>query len=72
MQGVANLAGFIRIPQRDILFVVLENGISPETKKQRTPAFSADFLTRLITTVEQQAQTNQTSTKELNTVKLID
>ncbi len=42
-------------------------------KKQRTPAFSADFLTRLITTtVEQQAQTNQTSTKELNTVKLID
>ncbi|WP_284198809.1 D-alanyl-D-alanine carboxypeptidase/D-alanyl-D-alanine endopeptidase, partial [Shewanella decolorationis] len=32
MQGVANLAGFMRLAQRDILFVVLENGISPETK----------------------------------------
>lgn len=70
MQGVANLAGFIRIPeQRDILFVVLENGISPETKKQRKPAFSADFLTRLMATVEQQTHTSQTSVKELNTVK---
>ena len=67
---VANLAGFIRRPeQRDILFVVLENGISPETKKQRKPAFSADFLTRLMATIEQQAHTSQTSVKELNTVK---
>lgn len=73
MQGVANLAGFMRLAQqRDILFVVLENGISPETKKQRKPAFSADFLTRLLSAVETQTQTSQTTTTELNTVKLSD
>lgn len=71
MQGVANLAGFMRLAQqRDILFVVLENGISPETKKQRKPAFSADFLTLLLNAVE--TQTSQTSITELNTLKLSD
>lgn len=63
MQGVANLAGFIRMPQQDILFVVLENGISPETRKLRKPGFSADFLTQLLATLGPQAQTSQTSVK---------
>lgn len=49
MQGVANLAGFIRRHQQhDLLFVVLENGMSPDSKKQR-PSFSAEFLTQLMT-----------------------
>ncbi|MCL1121020.1 D-alanyl-D-alanine carboxypeptidase/D-alanyl-D-alanine-endopeptidase [Shewanella seohaensis] len=73
MQGVANLAGFMRLAQqRDILFVVLENGISPETQKQRKPAFSADFLTRLLSAVETKTQTSQATTTELSTVKLSD
>ncbi|WP_254803558.1 D-alanyl-D-alanine carboxypeptidase/D-alanyl-D-alanine endopeptidase [Shewanella decolorationis] len=73
MQGVANLAGFMRLAQqRDILFVVLENGISPETKKQRKPAFSADFLTLLLNAIETQTQASQTTATELNTLKLSD
>lgn len=73
MQGVANLAGFMRLAQqRDILFVVLENGISPETKKQRKPAFSADFLTLLLIAIETQTQASQTTATELNTLKLSD
>lgn len=56
MQGVANLAGFIRLPdQQDILFVVLENGISPELNKLRKPAFSADFLSELVKMIRKDA-----------------
>ncbi|MGL5358565.1 MAG: D-alanyl-D-alanine carboxypeptidase/D-alanyl-D-alanine endopeptidase, partial [Shewanella sp.] len=52
MQGVANLAGFIRLPEQpDIVFVVLENGISPERKKLRKPAFNADFLSELVKSI---------------------
>lgn len=48
MQGVANLAGFLREPKRDILFVILENGISPDIKKQPNTSFSAQFLTQMM------------------------
>lgn len=62
MQGVANLAGFIRLPQQqDILFVVLENGISPENKKKRKPLFSAEFLTRLVIKLDPNIQTGKST-----------
>lgn len=63
MQGIANLAGFMRLPQhKDILFVVLENGISPALKKQNKPPFSADFLTQLMTKLEVKASLTETDT----------
>ncbi len=64
MQGVANLAGFIRLPsKRDILFVVLENGISPATKKLQRSAFSADFLTQLLNEFESVSSVKQAPPK---------
>lgn len=45
MQGVDNLAGFIKKPYfDDTLFVILENGQSPLEKKQQIAPFSALFL----------------------------
>lgn len=45
MQGVDNLAGFIKKPYfDDTLFVVLENGQSPLEKKEQIAPFSALFL----------------------------
>ncbi|MCL1088813.1 D-alanyl-D-alanine carboxypeptidase/D-alanyl-D-alanine-endopeptidase [Shewanella profunda] len=67
MQGIANLAGFIRLPQQnDILFVVLENGISPEVKKQHKPPFSADFLTQLIAKLQIKTTSIDTNTIQAN------
>ncbi|MEI6859411.1 MAG: D-alanyl-D-alanine carboxypeptidase/D-alanyl-D-alanine-endopeptidase [Shewanella sp.] len=49
MQGVDNLAGFIRSKtQDDTLFVILENGQSPLYKKQQQASFSALFLHSLM------------------------
>ncbi|AQS36017.1 D-alanyl-D-alanine carboxypeptidase, serine-type, PBP4 family [Shewanella psychrophila] len=49
MQGVDNLAGFIRSDtQDDTLFVILENGQSPLEKKQQQAPFSALFLHSLM------------------------
>ncbi|BAJ02053.1 D-alanyl-D-alanine carboxypeptidase/D-alanyl-D-alanine endopeptidase [Shewanella violacea] len=49
MQGVNNLAGFIRSDtQDDTLFVILENGQSPLDKKQQQLPFSALFLHTLM------------------------
>ncbi len=53
MQGVSNLAGFIRLPEHsDTLFVVLENGMSPELKHQHKPSFNAEFLKQLISVLQ--------------------
>ncbi|MGL6123494.1 MAG: D-alanyl-D-alanine carboxypeptidase/D-alanyl-D-alanine endopeptidase, partial [Shewanella sp.] len=63
MQGVSNLAGFIRLPQHnDTLFVVLENGISPERKHLHKPSFNAEFLKQLIAVLQ-----GSTPTAALNT-----
>lgn len=71
MQGVANLAGFMRLPQQqDILFVVLENGITPEPNKSNKPAFSAHFLTTLLREIPPAAQVNTASQTDANTMKL--
>ncbi|RTR33441.1 D-alanyl-D-alanine carboxypeptidase/D-alanyl-D-alanine endopeptidase [Shewanella atlantica] len=49
MQGVDNLAGFIKQPKvADTLFVILENGQSPIEKKQQLAPFSALFLQSLM------------------------
>ncbi|WP_299792201.1 D-alanyl-D-alanine carboxypeptidase/D-alanyl-D-alanine-endopeptidase [uncultured Shewanella sp.] len=49
MQGVDNLAGFIKRPNADdTLFVILENGQSPVEKEQQLAPFSALFLQTLI------------------------
>ncbi|WP_394392885.1 D-alanyl-D-alanine carboxypeptidase/D-alanyl-D-alanine endopeptidase [Shewanella woodyi] len=49
MQGVDNLAGFIKKPYfDDTLFVVLENGQSPLEKKEQIAPFSALFLQTLL------------------------
>lgn len=71
MQGVANLAGFIRLPQQqDILFVVLENGIAPELNKPSKPSFSAHFLTELLREIPPAAQVSTSSQTDANTMKL--
>ena len=57
MQGVANLAGYIRVeatadsPARDYLFVVLENGLTANAKKAQTAPFSALVLQSVIETL---------------------
>ena len=58
MQGVDNLAGFIRSEtQGDTLFVILENGQSPLEKKQQRAPFSALFLHSLMdNTLAQESQ----------------
>ncbi len=49
MQGVDNLAGFIKKPKTDdTLFVILENGQSPIEKEQQLAPFSALFLQTLM------------------------
>jgi D-alanyl-D-alanine carboxypeptidase/D-alanyl-D-alanine-endopeptidase (penicillin-binding protein 4) len=49
MQGVDNLAGFIKKPYfDDTLFVILENGQSPLEKKQQIAPFSALFLQTIL------------------------
>lgn len=49
MQGVDNLAGFIKKPYfDDTLFVILENGQSPLEKKQQVAPFSALFLQTIL------------------------
>ncbi|RBP78821.1 D-alanyl-D-alanine carboxypeptidase/D-alanyl-D-alanine-endopeptidase (penicillin-binding protein 4) [Shewanella putrefaciens] len=58
MQGVSNLAGFIRLPQHnDTLFVILENGMSPELKNQHNPSFNAEFLKQLISVLQPSSTT---------------
>jgi serine-type D-Ala-D-Ala carboxypeptidase/endopeptidase (penicillin-binding protein 4) len=53
MQGVANLAGFINLGgERDYLFVVLENGLSPHLKQQQVAPFTALLLQGIIDTLE--------------------
>nr|WP_211164243.1 D-alanyl-D-alanine carboxypeptidase/D-alanyl-D-alanine-endopeptidase [Shewanella salipaludis] len=53
MQGVANLAGFVRLgANRDYLVVVLENGLSPQAKQQQQAPFGALFLQGLIDSLE--------------------
>ena len=60
MQGVSNLAGFIRLPQRsDTLFVVLENGMSPDVKKQHKMSFNAEFLQHLISILQLPSPTTE-------------
>lgn len=61
MQGVSNLAGFIRLPQHnDTLFVILENGMSPELKNQHNPSFNAEFLKQLISVLQPSSSTTAT------------
>lgn len=63
MQGVSNLAGFIRLPQHnDTLFVVLENGMSPELKNQHNPSFNAEFLKQLISVLQPSSTTATVNT----------
>ncbi|MEM6228432.1 D-alanyl-D-alanine carboxypeptidase/D-alanyl-D-alanine endopeptidase [Shewanella scandinavica] len=63
MQGVSNLAGFIRLPQHsDTLFVVLENGMSPELKKQHNTSFNAEFLKQLISVLQPSSTTATVNT----------
>ncbi|NRB25361.1 D-alanyl-D-alanine carboxypeptidase/D-alanyl-D-alanine-endopeptidase [Shewanella sp.] len=64
MQGVDNLAGFIRSEtQADTLFVILENGQSPLEKKQQSAPFSALFLHSLMAnTLAQESQASSTLT----------
>lgn len=71
MQGVANLAGFIRLPQQqDIVFVVLENGIAPEPNKSDKASFSTQFLTKLLREIPPTAQVNTASQTDANTIEL--
>ena len=45
MLGVANLAGKVKASNgHEYLFVLIENGISPQIKKQQKAPFSAVFL----------------------------
>lgn len=61
MQGVSNLAGFIRLPQHsDTLFVILENGMSPDIKKQHKMSFNAEFLQHLISILQLPSPTTET------------
>jgi D-alanyl-D-alanine carboxypeptidase/D-alanyl-D-alanine-endopeptidase (penicillin-binding protein 4) len=63
MQGVSNLAGFIRLPQHnDTLFVILENGMSPELKNQHKPSFNAEFLKQLISVLQPSSTTATVNT----------
>ncbi len=63
MQGVSNLAGFIRLPQHnDTLFVILENGMSPELKNQHNPSFNAEFLKQLISVLQPSSTTATVNT----------
>ncbi len=63
MQGVSNLAGFIRLPQHnDTLFVVLENGMSPELKNQHNTSFNAEFLKQLISVLQPSSTTATVNT----------
>ena len=63
MQGVSNLAGFIRLPEHsDTLFVVLENGMSPELKHQHKPSFNAEFLKQLISVLQPSSTTATVNT----------
>lgn len=49
MQGVDNLAGFIHTERfADTLFVILENGLSPNEKEQQLAPFNALFLQSLL------------------------
>lgn len=63
MQGVSNLAGFIRLPQHnDTLFVILENGMSSELKNQHKPSFNAEFLKQLISVLQPSSTTATVNT----------
>lgn len=63
MQGVSNLAGFIRLPQHnDTLFVILENGMSPELKNQHNTSFNAEFLKQLISVLQPSSTTATVNT----------
>ena len=49
MLGVANLAGKVKASNgHDYLFVLIENGLSPQIKKQQKAPFSAVFLQTMI------------------------
>jgi len=62
MQGVDNLAGFIKKPKADdTLFVILENGQSPLEKEQQLAPFSALFLQTLMDYAPAPIQLNATS-----------
>lgn len=66
MQGVDNLAGFIKKPETDdTLFVILENGQSPIEKEQQLAPFSALFLQTLMDRKQTPAKLNATTAQSM-------